>query len=44
MDSVLFLYMDGSIKANEFGTDLVRPRERSVGNQGIGETWNAEVA
>jgi len=27
-----------------FGTDLVRPRERLVGNQGIGETWEAQVA
>jgi hypothetical protein len=23
---------------NQFGTNLVRPRERSVGNEGIGET------
>lgn len=26
------------------GTELVRPRERSAGMQGIGETWEDEVA
>lgn len=25
------------------GMDLVRPRERPLGNQGIAETWNAEL-
>jgi hypothetical protein len=27
----------------KIGTDLVRPRERSAGKRGIGETRNAEV-
>ena len=26
------------------GTDLVRPRERSVGKREIGENWEAQVA
>ena len=34
----------GNLSRDVKGTHLVRPRERSSGNWGIGENWKAEVA